>query len=319
MKGKYLLNNLKKKDKKEGLTLVITFSRLIFVEIFFNNLKDIEMPRKDVHLLLYDNTTDSPLAEALLKKVEEIKDQFKSVRFFKSNLAGRGNIRGSGNDVFKFSKLHNIWDMWKKIFVVRGGMVFTETFFQLEDDTVSPPNCFKKMYKTLLSDEKIALVTGIETGRGPIPWIPVGLGVHNMKMDGLFCLERHSLNPNTKGTVEVDGTGVYCFVARTQAYKKGFEDYDPVKLNVPFFGLDNIFIWNIKRKGFRILADFDIWCIHLNTSGVRIIAFGKEQAVEMMSIWLPQCNNYAQGVHVKGDDFKPKRYKVQKHAPSWEI
>lgn len=319
MRGKFLINNLKQKEKKEGITLVVTFSRLIFSDIFFSALSKMKLPRKDMHLLVYDNSVDPSLAASLTEHVHSVTHEFKSVRLFKSYLRGRGNIRGSGNDVFKTSKLWNIWHMWLRLFIKNGGMIHTPTFFLLEDDTIAPPDAFPKLYKTLMKDEKTAFVTGISTGRAPAPWVPVGLGVHYMKMKGLFCLERHSLNPNTKGIVEVDGSGVYCFVARTEAYKKGFIGYDPIKLNVPFFALDNIMIYNLKTKGYKILADFSIWVSHLQASAARIIAFGKNQAVEMYTIWLPQINNYAQGMEVKDKNHKPKRYHVRKFAETWEL
>ena len=319
MRGKYLVNNLKKKDRAEGITLVVTFSRNIFVPIFFRNLEDLKMPRKDMHLLIYDNSTDPVLGQNLTEKAYSLMHEFKSVRLYKSYLRGRGNIAGSGNEVFSQSKLWNIWHMWKRLFVKNGGMIYTDTFFQLEDDTISMPKSFPKLYKKLLSDEKIAMVTAIETGRSSAPWVPVSLGVHYMKMKGLFVLERHSLNPNTKGIVEVDGCGVYCFVARTKLFQLGFKDYDPVKLNVPFFALDNILVWNIKRKGYKIFADFSLWCTHLQASSGRIIAFSRDQAVEMYTAWFPKCNNYAQGVFVKGKEHKPSRYQVRRHADTWEI
>ena len=319
MRAKFIINNLKQKDKKEGITLAVTFSRLIFSDIFFNALAKMDLPRKDMHLLIYDNSVDPSLATSLAEHVHKLTPEYKSVRLFKSYLKGRGNIRGSGNDVFKTSKLWNIWHMWKKLFVTNGGMIHTPTFFLLEDDTIAPPDAFPKLYKTLMKDKKTAFVTGISTGRAPAPWVPVGLGVHHMKMKGLFCLERHSLNPNTKGIVEVDGSGVYCFVARTEAYKKGFIGYDPIKLNVPFFALDNIMIYNLKTKGYKILADFSIWVSHLQASAARIISFGKNQAVEMYTIWLPQINNYAQGMEVKDKNHKPKRYHVRKFADTWEL
>ena len=315
MKPKFLINNMKRSTAQEGITLVVTFSRRLFVPMFFKALEGMKLPRKDMHLLIYDNSIDVLLGNELTEKCYGLMHKFKSVRLYKSYLKGRGNISGSGNQVFKWSKLYNIWHMWKRVYP----MVKTETFFQLEDDTISPPDAFTRLYPTLLKDPKIAMVTGISTGRAPAPWVPVGLGVHHMKMKGLFCLERHSCDPETKGIIEVDGCGVYCFAARTKAFMSGFEGYDPVKLNVPFFGLDNIMTWNMKLKGYKLFADFSVWVSHLQASSARIIAFGKDQAIEMYSVWLPKCNNYVQGVQVKKKGYKPRRYAVKKHAQSWEL
>ena len=310
---------MKKSDKKKGITLVVCFSRTPFVPIFFKSLDQMKLPRLNIHLLVYDNTNDIDLGIKLKAEVEKRLTEYLSVRFYKSYIFGRGNIRGSGNEQFKNSKLHNIWLMWLNLYIYKNGMIHTPLFFQLEDDTIAPPDAFKRLFSTLYKKPKAAMVTGISTGRAPVPWIPVGLGVHKMKMKGLFCLERHSLNPDTKGIVEVDGCGVYCFAARTDFFKSGFDGYDPIKLKVPFFGLDNIMTWNIKKHGWKLLADFSIWVSHLNISSSRIIAFSKDQAVEMYSVWLPKCNNYAQGVHVKKKDYKPSRYQIKKHAQTWEI
>ena len=277
------------------------------------------MPRKDIHLLIYDNTQDGLLQMKLEEAIKKIQDKYKSVRLYKSYLKGRGSIAGSGNEQFRNSKLYNIWVMWKRLFTNKNTMIHTPTFFQIEDDTICPPYCYEKLFKTLKTDPKIALVTGISTGRNPFPWFPVRLGIHNMKMKGFKILERHSLDPYTKGIVEVDGTGVFCFAARTDLFLKGFKNYDPQKLKVPFFALDNVFIWNIKKQGYRILADFDVWVSHLECAGARIIAFSKGQAVEMVDLWVPKFHNYAQGIEVLKKDHKSRRYRVREHAPTWEL
>lgn len=306
---------MKKADKEKGITLVVCFSRLIFVPIFFKSFSQMKIPKKDIHLLVYDNSADEQLAAALKKELDILLTDYLSVRLYKSYFKGHGNILGSGNEQFSQSKLHNIWSMWKHMY----NMIYTPLFFQLEDDTIAPPDAFKRLFRTLYKEPKAAMVTGISTGRATMPWIPVGLGVHHMKMKGLFCLERHSLNPDTKGIVEVDGCGVYCFAARTDAFKTGFDGYDPIKLKVPFFGLDNIFTYNMKKHGYKLFADFSLWVSHLQATPARIIAFSKDQAIEMISFWYPPSNGYVQGIEIKKKNQRARRYRVKKHAQTWEI
>jgi len=319
MRGKYLINTLKKADKEKGITLVVCFSRLVFVPIFFKAFSQMDLPRKNIHLLVYDNSSDEPLAEALKSELGSnsfaLKNKYLSIRLYKSYLKGHGNILGSGNEQFGQSKLNNIWSMWRRVY----RMIYTPLFFQLEDDTIAPPDAFKRLFLTLYKHPKAAMVTGISTGRSNMPWIPVGLGVHKLKMKGLFCLERHSLNPDTKGIVEVDGCGVYCFAARLKPFLTGFEGYDPIKLKVPFFGLDNIMTWNIKKHGYKLFADFSVWVSHLQATPARIITFSKDQAIEMLSFWCEKANNYVQGIEVKKKNQRSRRYRVKKHALSWEI
>jgi len=318
-KGKYLINTLKESEKHDGVTLVCCFSRKIFVPYFFEALKELELPKDSVHLLVYDNTEDPLLQAELASQVEKIAPKFRSVRLYKSYLKGRGNITGSGNEMFKISKLYNIWQMWKKIYVSKGGMIYTSLMFQLEDDTIAPPWAYKRLFQVLEKHPEAAMVTGISTGRNPLPWVPVRLGVHYLKAKGFKILERHYLNPAFKGIVEVDCSGVYCFAARTALFKKGFRNYDPDKYKTPFFGMDNVLTWNIKKQGYSILADFSVWVSHLDCSGTRILAFSKDQAIEQVDLWIPKFSNYAQGIEVKKRAQRARRYQVRKFALSWEI
>ena len=311
----YLINNLKKSNKHDGVTLVCTFSRIIFVKPFFLAFDNLKMPRMPVHLLIYDNTEDEPLAQALLKKVKPLVPHFKSVRLYKSYLKGRGNIQGSGNEHFKRSKLFNIWRMWLRL----RKMIHTPYFFQLEDDTISPPHAFQRLLGLVMRNSRVGFATGIETGRSAYPWLPVGLGVHRVKMKGLKIIERHSLSPNCRGIQEIDASGVYCFAARTRAWLSGFQGYNPITLKVPFFGMDNVLTYNIKRHGWKLIADFSVWCSHLQATGGRIMAFSKLQANERKDVWLPSCNNYATGIEVKRKNQRARKFQVKKPAPSWEI
>ncbi len=315
MIGKFLINTLKEKDKKEGITLIVCFSRPVFVPIFFEALRKMGLPREMFHLLVYDNTENRVLEKALREEIKKIKDDYRSIRLYKSYIKSRGSVLGTGNEIFKESKLWNIWQMWKTVYK----MVHTEMFFQLEDDTISPPNAFVDLLKIMEKDKKVGMATGIATGRFAYPWLPVRLGVHTMKMKGQKVLERHSLPPNKRGVVEVDACGVYCFIARTKAFLTGFEGYDPIKLNVPFFALDNVLTWNIQQHGYKIMAHFDVWCSHLQASAARIIAFSKDQAIEMIDLWIPECNNYAHGVEVRKKGQRVKRQRVRKHADTWEL
>jgi len=315
VKGKFLINTLKKSDEKNGITLIITFSRRALVPFFFAAFENMQLPKKEIHLLIYDNTEDEPLRKGLEPLARKYALQFRSVRLFKSYLKGKGSISGSGNEQFSCSKLQNIWSMWLSL----RRMIKTEFMFVLEDDTICPPNAFKRLLKILQRNSRVGFVTAIETGRNPYPWQPVRLGVHKVRMQGLKVLERHSLSPFLKGVVPIDASGVYCFAARTKAYLSGFEGYDPKKLRVPFFGLDNVFTYNIKQHGWQLLADFSLWCSHLQLSTSRIIAFSKDQAVEQYDLWVPKLHNYAQGIEAKKKGQRARRYQVRKFAPTFSL
>ena len=79
--------------------------------------------------------------------------------------------------------------------------------------------------------------------------------------------------------------------------------------------LDVLFTWNMKRQGYEIYADFDVWVSHLHAAGTHLNAFSKEQAVELVDLWLPEYDNYAIGIEVNPRNRKKKL----KPAQTWEI
>ncbi|GAI04015.1 unnamed protein product, partial [marine sediment metagenome] len=172
MKGKYIINTMKRKDYKDGITLVVTCSKMLMLPFFFKSLRDMDLPREDMHLLIYDNTDDPAYLEKLMDEIDELTcpkcQQFKSIRIYKSYAKPKGNLKGSGANHFSKTQLHNIWCMWQKLYK----MVYTDTFFQLEDDTIVQPDTFKRLYKLLMSNSKVGFATAIETGRNSLPYIP---------------------------------------------------------------------------------------------------------------------------------------------------
>ena len=57
---------------------------------------------------------------------------------------------------------------------------------------------------------------------------------------------------------------------------------------------------NIKLDGIPVIADFGIWCKHMEGRSDGIIYWGKERAVPMADVWLPKYKTYAQGVVLGG-------------------
>ena len=83
MKGKYIINTLNDfsalKHEKQGTTLVCCFSRMIFVPFFFKALEKIDMPRSDIHLLIYDNTQDGLLQMKLEEEIKKIQKEYEVI------------------------------------------------------------------------------------------------------------------------------------------------------------------------------------------------------------------------------------------------
>ncbi|MBA7674657.1 hypothetical protein ES703_82878 [subsurface metagenome] len=310
---------MKKTDYKKGITLVLTCSKPKILPFFFAGLKKMDLPKEDMHLLIYDNTDSPAVLEIIMDEIDEFQcakcKKFKSIRLYKSYLKPRGALKGSGNEKFGASKIYNIWLMWKKIY----HMIYTDTFFQLEDDGIYPPDAFKRLYKLLMSSSKVGFVTAIETGRNAVPYVPTRVGIHTMRMRKGKLLERKSFDPKTRGVVEIDAAGVYCFVARTKAYKSGFVDYEPVRNAFSMFAMDNVLTYNMKRHGWKLLADFGCWCNHLQLSIGRICFFGKDQALHFTDLYIPKYDAYAIGVEVKKPNQTRRAYLINKPAPCVDL
>ena len=315
MKGKFVYNTLKPETKKDGITLVVTISKIQMLPFFFEGLKNMDLPREEMHLLIYDNTDSPAVLEAIHEGLEFCLcpkcPQFKSIRIFKSFLKPKGALMGSGNEIFKKSKLANIWHMWQRIYK----MVWTDTFFQLEDDTICPPDSFRRLWGLLQADSSVGFVTAIETGRNAIPYVPVRVGVHKIKLKRGKLIKRESFDPEITGVQEIDSSGVYCFAARTEAYKTGFIDYKPIANIFSLFAMDNVLTYNIKQHGWKLLADFDCWCGHLQLCSGGISIFGKDQALHYVDLYIPEYDNYAIAIEVKKPGQKKREYKILKPAP----
>ena len=281
--------------KQNKITLVGTFSRKWCVDPWFSALQSLDLPREYVKLLIYCNSDNVLLEEELVKWCESIGDQYSSVALYTSKRKGYANLEGYPDVDFDKSKLKHIWLMWNDI----KDMITTETFMLIEDDTLAPKNAFWDLFKVLMSDKKIGLVTAIETGRTKRHWIPVRLGVHYLKRKGNKIIERISLDPNSKGIKDIDASGVYCFVARTDAYKSGFVGMEEYIKEIPFFAIDNILTNNIKRNGWKIKANFNVWCDHLQLMAGSIYKFNKKNAVPMADLWIDKYKNYAQGIIIR--------------------
>jgi hypothetical protein len=77
----------------------------------------------------------------------------------------------------------------------------------------------------------------------------------------------------------------------------------------PRFALDNFHTNNIKLMGYDILADFSLWCRHMQLSVGHIIEWGKEHAIPMVDVYIPRFDSYAQGIPIKWKkEFVPKNY-----------
>ncbi|MDD5689850.1 MAG: hypothetical protein PHQ76_06215, partial [Caldisericia bacterium] len=96
---------------------------------------------------------------------------------------------------------------------------------------------------------------GVEASRSEVKV----LGVAKLKWDNNNLLERHCLKPKREGVEEVDGTGWYCFVGRTDAFK---EEYIP-DIYYDWANSDVVNCWKLRQAGWKILVNWSVWCKHI--------------------------------------------------------
>jgi len=283
----------------EEFTIVGTFSRPRMVKPWLISLYKFKLPRflsyDKIKLLIYDNTDTNNVMLEFKTELPYLRRIYKDVFYHQSYRKPIKNLRGMPQQEFNKTKLKNIFEMWQDL----TKLIDTDLFMLVEDDTLAPPHALNYLLNDFLSLPRAGLVTAIETGRATFPWQQVRLGVHKLVRRKNKILKRISLDPNLKGIQEVDCCGVYCFITKLKLYKKAIKQMKSYVKKLPYFGMDNILTNNIKRMGYKIYADFRVWCDHVQQNGKELVKFNKKQAVQMMDIWIKEANNYAQGVIIK--------------------
>jgi hypothetical protein len=288
----YIVKHWPVSGRASGFTLVCTFSRDVYVHNFFAALNNMRIPVKQCHLLIIDNTDIGVLAEHLKERAKVYVGAFKSVRLYKTYRRVGGDVITEVDTGFKRSKLPMIYAMHHDMLK----LVNTDKFVLLEDDTIAPPNAVVKLLRLLEQNPRCGIATAIETGRSDIEWQKTRLGVHYVEREGNRMLARYSPSPHLRGVHSVDCCGWYCCASYHSVWMLGFEGMDKYLEDIPRFALDGMHTNNIKQAGWDILADFSLWCGHMQAAQGRIIFWGKKQAVPHLDVWLTRFRDYAQGV-----------------------
>jgi len=297
---RFIFDNSKGKDMDAGFTLLVCFSRRWCVHNFFTHFNKLKIPLERCHLLIFDNSDNILLTNELKKRIELYKDAFYTTRLYKSFRTG-GSLRSLQlKGTYQKSKLPKIYAMHRDFL----RLIKTDVFVMLEDDTLVPPNCVIRMLKLLKEDDTVGIVTGIETGRSTAKHVPTRLGVHYILKKGDFLLERLTPRPNLRGVIEVDACGWYCCASYVKLWKKGFKGMSKYLRTMPRFALDNYQTSNIHDLGYKILADFNIQCTHMNIAQDKIIMWTRKDAVAMVDVWVPKYNNYGQGIWLEKNQDK---------------
>jgi hypothetical protein len=288
-KPAFLINTLDPKTLFKGFTLVLCFSRRWCVAPFFERFKKLKFDRKNCHLLVFDNTDNILLQNEMLPYVQNIIKQYLSVRYLKTYRQGGSVIRGEVNNNFYKSKIFPISQMQFDI----SELVTTKTFVQLEDDELPQnPYTISKLLN-FLSREGVGLATGVSAARSPLH-SSVGMGVHDIvEMQGDRITKRICSWPDVKGVKKVMATGFYCFATYTELWRKCLSDAKNVASGLPHWAFDTWVTNRIIKRGYKLLADFSLWCDHIQAHPDKLYYFNQKDAVIDCYVYIPELKVYA--------------------------
>lgn len=218
-------------------TILLLVSREEYLYDVFKSLEDLECDLNKTHLLCIVNGDNHLFVKTrnlveISKYKERLTLQVKPKEKLRQyDISGR---RQKIADLHNFAKEH----------------IKTNYVFGVEDDTIIPSNALIKLGESLTND--VGMVEGIEMGRWGVPYIGAW-HANNVEQP-----EQFTSLPLIKGITDIDAGGFYCFITRAEDYKAhNFKPYDNNGL-----GPDIDYSLSLRQKGLRVLADFDIKCIH---------------------------------------------------------
>lgn len=295
-KPEFIIDTTRGKDMSKGFTLIVTFSRAWCIQNFFAAFNHLKIDMKQCHLLVIDNSDMVNVRDGLVERLNMYKDAFYTTRLYKTWRMGSGELVTRVNAVWDIGALPYIYEMHQDMM----RLCTTDKFVLIEDDTLPPykkhPDTVMRLLSMLEKNPRCGIATAIETGRTQVPWAKVQVGIHYIERDGNKLLWRLTAPPHLRGVHQVDSCGWYCCASFKNVWLLGFEGMDEYVAGVPRFAMDVMHTNNIKRAGYDILADFDMWCVHMNHTSEGIIFWGKKQAAPMVDVWLPMWQEYAQGI-----------------------
>lgn len=220
-------------------TIVLFVSRAQFLDDVFASLDKLECdPSQTALLCIVNGEADLFLKTRnwceMSKFAERLTIQEKPHKRYKIR---QFDITGRRK---KIAYLHNIAKEY----------INTEYVFGVEDDTIVPFYALRFLGEQMV--DGVGMVEGVEMGRWGVPYIGAWI-VDNIEEPTEIVSMHHA-----EGVVDIDAGGFYCFLTRAEYYKS--HDFKPFDNNG--LGPDVDFSLSLRRKGLKVLAHFDVECIH---------------------------------------------------------
>lgn len=263
MKPKVGLTTILGTNTHPTISIICPFSRAWMVDRWFENLLELNVPFSEVGLFIYvDNNRDDLFNKvltwcaklAVMSKMyhagNKVKHDMEKIGSIKIYYSGREPLRDEKGYLERRERIAAIHDDIKKY-------VFSKYIFGLEDDTLIPRTAFYKLYNHLLEIPNVGFVTGTEVGRWGFEYI----GAWQVNEEDEFgkVIDISTVKFKETGVRDVDAAGMYCFITRLGFYKNhNFLSYKAHD----FYGPDVAFCLFIRKKGHRVILDYDVQCEH---------------------------------------------------------
>ena len=236
-----------KEPNSPKYSICIPISRTWAIKRWFLHFKNVKLPYDECEIIcLYDGNGQA-VSSLLKKALIAICDKFNGVTYICTNNSKNGEFE---NVVERRKRIIRNWILFKN-------QVQGEYILGFEDDTLPDLDAYEKLIELQLSDKNIGFIQGNEVGRWPRGQVIANwhvLSTENGKPYKVGTGKRP-----TKEVIDIDGGGWYCFISPTKVFIKIV--MDPECNEMPG-GPDVSFVWEIKKLGYRCLADTSINCIH---------------------------------------------------------
>lgn len=241
------LHNLK--PKKAEVTFFTLIAQDRTLDAYFDCVHKLEMPKEKIHWIIYIDSNDLELLDKVKAKAKEFKflttkiyfankkDKYENKNFTERADQITGNLKRMVNECAKFNN-------------------YTPYFFMLEDDTLCPPDAFKKLWKLIKKDEKVVYASGVEISKCN----DRHLGVGYLKEDDEGNINwRLMPKPKKRGIESFDSGGWYCWIGKTDVIRTHkFRIIEDGR----FLGPDTLMVFDLKKRGFKCLTDWSVSCKH---------------------------------------------------------
>lgn len=245
------------RDDPAEVTFVSLISRDEVLDEYFGQIPSLKLPKATHWLVIIDSNCEE-FIEKIKRLVSLYEWRFQSLRIFVT-----------GEDGLAYSKDFEARGMriarTIKIIINEAGARYggTPFLFMVEDDTLAPAKCYKKLMNHMMKDESMAYVSGVECGRGFTRH--TGVCEDLIEDDTGEIVVRKIPKMKKNGLMEIKGGGWYCWIGRINLLKEFLREKKMRCCDGKMLGPDVMMVYDLQKMGFTCLADFSIQCYHYDS------------------------------------------------------